>query len=94
MVQGQNGRVDAIQSRMTIPVDAVKLYTDYTRLSNVTLSSNELGVTIPGFTLTQGAMQNNVGLGRFGESATGMLCNNYDQDGNLIERGLHGNWVC
>ena len=42
-------KVGAIRSRMTSAVDAVKLYTNYTKLSNVTLTSNELGATLPGF---------------------------------------------
>ena len=45
----QDGRIDAIQPRMTSPVDAVKLYTDYSKLTNVTLNPNEMGTTLQGF---------------------------------------------
>lgn len=42
-------KVGAIRPRVTSAVDAVKLYTNYSKLTNVTLNPNEMGTTLQGF---------------------------------------------
>ena len=83
MAQGQKiDAVGGVGGRYTIPVEPVA-YIATQRAQHITMPNNERNFAATGFRLAFG---NNVGLGLFGEGATGMITGNYDADGNKIIR--------
>ena len=77
--------VKSVRARQIFKVEPIG-YEQTVRAQNITMGKEEQTFAASGFKFTFG---NNVGLGRFGEGATGIISgiNQYDSNGNPYQNG-------